>query len=85
MRHERTLSSRVAISRIAKVVVTLIFAALCFLAVLTFWIGYINRKVPGAWMPLILPAVAMPPLFRAWLGISRTLSKQARKKDLLEL
>lgn len=64
--------------------VTVFFVSVAFLACSTFWVAYVNSKLPGSWLPLIMSGTAIPLSFHAWLSIIRALIRRARKTGLLE-
>ena len=83
MKAQPSGSLAVAALWIVAVLATFSFLALGFLAALTLWVGYVNRTLPGSWLPLLMAIIAMPLLSHAWFATIRALFRQARKTDLL--
>ena len=84
MRHEQRITLTAILSATARMTLTLALVATAFLAGSTFWIAYINKGMPGAWLPMGLAVLAMPIALRAWLAAIRTLSRGAKKGGLLD-
>ncbi len=83
MRHGQRVSLTAILSAFGTMALTLALAVTAFLASFTFWIAYINKAMPGAWVPLALAVLATPLAFRAWLAAIRALSRHSRRGGLL--
>ncbi len=66
------------------IVITSLFFAGIFVAVITFFVGYTNMGLPGSWLPLAAPVVVIPPLVYLWISAIKACFKKRRKYGFLE-